>query len=126
MLDSILEREEYRCFYTGKKITRDTCYLDHVVALSARGNNSYKNIVASCYDANSMKNNKPVDEFIRQLYKDDILSLEEFNQLKTKIQRLQKDELVPNPLSVKNALSSSVSSNTDSQDLPIQARQLRN
>jgi hypothetical protein len=106
LLDSILEREGYRCFYTGKIITKDTCYLDHVIAQSVRGNNSYKNIVASCYDANSMKNNKPVEEFTRQLYKDDILSLEEFNQLKMKIQKLQNGDLVPNLATVKDALGS--------------------
>ncbi len=96
LLPSILEREGYKCFYTGKKITEETCYLDHVIAQSNGGNNSYKNIVASCYDANSLKNNKPVDEFLRSLYKNEILSLKEFEELKLKLKRLQNGDLVPN------------------------------
>jgi len=56
LLPAILERENYRCFYTGKKLTEDSCYLDHVIPQSGRGDNSYRNIVAASYDANSMKN----------------------------------------------------------------------
>ena len=106
LLPSILEREGYRCFYTGKKITEEKCYLDHVVASSTHGDNSYKNIVASSYDANSMKNNKAVGDFIRQLYKEDIISLIEFENLKKKIEALQKGKLVPNKESVKKAIES--------------------
>ena len=106
LLESILEREGFRCFYTGEKITTDSCYLDHVLAQSAGGNNSYKNIVASCYDANSMKNNKPVDDFLRLLYKNGILSLEEFNQTKNKIKKLQDGKLIPYLASVRNAINS--------------------
>ncbi|MBU2570850.1 MAG: hypothetical protein KJ725_12630 [Gammaproteobacteria bacterium] len=59
-----MAREKHRCFYTGRKITTQNCYLDHVIPQVGFGNNSYKNIVAPCYDANSMKNDKPADEFI--------------------------------------------------------------
>lgn len=106
LLPSILEREGYRCFYTGKKITEEKCYLDHVVASSTYGDNSYKNIVASSCDANSMKNNKAVGDFIRQLYKEDIISLIEFENLKKKIEDLQKGMLFPNKESVKKAIES--------------------
>jgi hypothetical protein len=106
LLPSILEREGYRCFYSGKKITAENCYLDHVVASSTRGDNSYKNIVASSYDANSMKNNKAVGDFIRQLYKEEIISLIEFDNLKKKIEDLQKGMLLPNKESVKKAIES--------------------
>jgi HNH endonuclease len=105
LLVSILEREGYKCFYTGKKIKEETCYLDHVVAQSSGGNNSYKNIVASCYDANSLKNNKPVDEFLRALYKNEILSLNEFEEMKLKLKKLQNGELVPSLISIKSAIS---------------------
>lgn len=106
LLPSILEREGYRCFYTGKKITEENCYLDHVVASSIRGNNSYKNIVASSYDANSMKNNKAVGDFIRQLYKEDMISLIEFENLKKKIETLQNGMLAPNKESIRKAIKS--------------------
>jgi len=104
--EAVLERENYRCFYTGKKITKDNCYLDHVVAQSSGGDNSYRNIVASSYDANSMKNDKTVDDFIRELYKEDLLSISEFNSLKEKIVKLQNGELVPNENTVRHAVNS--------------------
>jgi len=106
LLASLLEREKYRCFYTGKKITEKNCYLDHVTPQSNGGGNSYKNIVASCFDANSLKSNKSVGDFIRQLYKDDILSLVEFNELKQKISDLQNGKLIPNFESVLDAINS--------------------
>lgn len=104
LLTSILEREGYRCFYTGKKLTEENCYLDHLIAQSLGGNNSYKNIVATSYDANSLKNNKPIDDFIRELYKSDLISLTEFNELKKKIGNLQEGKLAPSKASIKSAI----------------------
>tara|TARA_R110002074_G_scaffold35881_2_gene97729 strand:- start:1117 stop:1812 length:696 start_codon:yes stop_codon:yes gene_type:complete len=106
LLGSILDREEHRCFYTGRKITAENCYLDHVIPQASSGNNSYRNIVASCYDANSMKNDKPADEFIRSLYKDEIVSLSEFQELKEKVAKLQAGELQPNIELVRAAIHS--------------------
>jgi hypothetical protein len=96
LLLAILERENYRCFYTGKKLAAEDCYLDHVVAQSSGGDNSYKNIVATSYDANSMKNNKPVDEFIRQIYREGLVSVAELNELNKKIVELQSGKIKPN------------------------------
>lgn len=104
LLPAILERENYRCFYTRKKLTEDSCYLDHVIPQSGRGDNSYRNIVAASYDANSMKNNKSVSDFIRELYKEEILSFTEFNELKEKISKLQNGELIPNEETVRRAV----------------------
>jgi len=106
LLNSLLDREDYRCFYTGRKITAENCYLDHVIPQASSGNNSYKNIVASCYDANSMKNDKPADEFIRILYKEEIISLSEFQELKEKLASLQAGELKPNMELVRAAIHS--------------------
>ena len=68
------------------------------------GNNSYKNIVATSYNANSLKNNKCIDDFIRELYKSDLISLTEFNELKKKIGNLQEGKLAPSKASIKSAL----------------------
>lgn len=105
LLESILEREGYRCFYTGRKIVRENCYLDHVIPQARSGDNSYKNIVATCYDANSMKNDRTADEFARSLYKDEIISISEFKELNVKIQKLQAGELVPNHELVRAAIN---------------------
>ena len=106
LLKTLLTREDNRCFYTGKKINVNNCYLDHVIPQAAGGDNSYKNIVASSYDANTLKSDKPVENFIRQLYKDDILSLLEFSALKQKITDLQDGNLVPKHESVLEAINS--------------------
>lgn len=53
-----------------------------------------------------MKNNKPVDEFLRLLFRNDILSLKEFEKLKMKIKQLQDGELIPNLITVKTAIFS--------------------
>ncbi len=89
LLPSLLAREKSRCFYTNRKITAQNCYLDHVVPQVNNGGNSYRNIVACCFDANSMKNNKAAEEFVRILYKEEIISLQEFNALKHKLTDLQ-------------------------------------
>jgi hypothetical protein len=103
---SILKRENYKCFYTGRKINESNCYLDHVIPQSKGGNNSYKNIVATCYDANSMKNDKDVEEFVRELYKEELISLNEFKELKQKIEKLKIGELKPNLELIKKEICS--------------------
>lgn len=55
---------------------------------------------------NSMKNDKKVDDFIRELYKNDLLSLSEFNELKQKIIDLQNGKLLPNEHMVQEAIIS--------------------
>lgn len=106
LLPCILEREGFTCFYTGRKISAENCYLDHVIPQAKGGNNSYRNIVATCFDANSMKNDKDAEEFARLLYRAELITLDEFNFLKRKISALRNGELVPNEESVKHAIYS--------------------
>jgi len=106
LLNSILERENYKCFYTGRNISKTNCHLDHVIAKSKGGINNYRNIVATCYDANSMKNDKDVNDFARERYKEGIISLAEFKALEEKIIKLQNGEIKPNLELIKNEISS--------------------
>jgi len=106
LLQTILEREGFKCFYTGRKISKDNCYLDHVTPQAKGGNNSYRNIVASCFDANSMKNDKDADDFIRLLYREELITLVEFNALKNKLLALRNGELAPDPESLQRAIYS--------------------
>jgi len=106
LLPALLERENYRCFYTGRKITEENCYLDHVVPQSKGGNNNFSNIVVTCYDANSMKQDMAVDDFARSLFKEDMLSLKEFKELKKRIEDLQNGILIPSEQTVSSVIKS--------------------
>lgn len=94
-VDALLEREGGKCFYTLQKINRENCVLDHVVPQSKGGDNSYRNIVASSFDANSNKGNKNADDFARELYRSGILNLSEMQQLLNRIEELQEGKLAP-------------------------------
>ena len=100
----ILEREQHRCFYLGRKITEDNFCIDHIVPQANAGDNSYRNLVAACYDANSMKGNQNVENFIRRLYREGLLSLEEFKGLQEKIDKLTNGEIQPNETLVRRAM----------------------
>lgn len=106
LLASLLDREESKCFYTGRKINHENCYLDHVVPQAKGGGNSYRNIVVTCFDANSMKSDKAADDFARLLYKEELISLSEFSDLKKKLNRIQEGELIPNLEIVRAAFNS--------------------
>ena len=100
----ILEREQHRCFYLDKEITEDNFCIDHVIPQANAGDNSYRNLVAACRDANSMKSNQNVEDFIRRLYRESLLSIEEFKGLQEKISKLKNGEIQPNETLVRRAL----------------------
>ena len=54
-----------------------------------------------------MKNDKPAEEFIRILYKTELISLQEFNALKERITNLQAGILKPDLELVRAAIYSS-------------------
>jgi hypothetical protein len=60
----VYERDDYKCRYCGKPLTRFTATLDHVTAVSAGGDNSIHNLVTACLDCNSRKHRRPVGDFL--------------------------------------------------------------
>jgi len=81
---AILKREDYRCFYTLKRIDGNSFVLDHVISRPV-GGNGYRNIVAASRDANNRKGAMPADDFLRQLFREGYLSEQE---LKDRLQAL--------------------------------------
>jgi 5-methylcytosine-specific restriction endonuclease McrA len=81
---AILKREDYRCFYTLKRIDENSFVLDHVISRPV-GGNGYRNIVAASRDANNRKGAMPADDFLRQLFREGYLSEQE---LKDRLQAL--------------------------------------
>jgi CRISPR/Cas system Type II protein with McrA/HNH and RuvC-like nuclease domain len=80
--------------YTAK-INQENCVLDHVVPQSKGGDNSYRNIVAASFDANSSKGDKNAEDFARELYRSGLLNLSEMNHLLERIEDLQEGKLIP-------------------------------
>jgi HNH endonuclease len=62
----IYERDGYVCYYCSKQLTQATATLDHIIAVSAGGDNSLENLITSCLACNSRKNRRPVGDFLAE------------------------------------------------------------
>jgi hypothetical protein len=62
----VYERDEYKCRYCRKQLTRFTATIDHVKAVAEGGDNSFENLVTACLDCNSRKNKRPVGDFLAE------------------------------------------------------------
>ena len=90
----ILEREDFRCFYTLKSIDANSFVAEHVVS-RPEGDNSYRNIVAASREANNMKGAQSAETFLRKLYRDGLLSDEEFKGRLSALKLLKSGHLKP-------------------------------
>jgi len=75
--EAIHQREGGRCFYCLRQLARRSRCLDHVVPQARSGRNSYRNLVSCCLDCNSQKGEMPVEDFLRQLYRQGRLNLDD-------------------------------------------------
>ena len=94
-LDALLAREQNRCFYCLRDVSRDTCTLDHVSPRVDGIDNSYRNIVIACCDCNARKQETNGQDFLRSLYRRNLLSEAEFQDRITALDALQEGRLVP-------------------------------
>ena len=62
----IYERDEYKCRYCRKQLTRFTATIDHVKPVVEDGDNSFGNLVTACLDCNSRKNKRSVGDFLAE------------------------------------------------------------
>lgn len=58
----VFERDNYKCHYCSKQLTRFTATLDHIQPVSEGGDNSYDNLTTACLHCNSRRGSKPVME----------------------------------------------------------------
>jgi len=93
---SILERENGECFYCFRKITKDNYVLDHLISQVNSGNNSYRNIVATCHECNSTKTGKNGDDFVRLIYRKGIISGTDLENRLLLIEKIKTGEIRPN------------------------------
>ncbi len=92
--NSLREREGNRCFYSLQKITDENFTVDHVVS-RPEGKNTYNNLVATTKAMNNRKSNMSAEDFLRSLFREDLLSESEFQERLKALQQLKVWELKP-------------------------------
>jgi hypothetical protein len=60
----VFERDEYKCHYCKKQLTRFSATLDHIQPVSKGGDNSYDNLITACLLCNSQRGASPVMDHI--------------------------------------------------------------
>jgi hypothetical protein len=90
----LLERERHHCFYCLRKIDSKNYVIEHVVSRPG-GDNSYRNLVAACLQCNNRKGSTSAEDFIRTLYRECLLSSDEFEDRLSHLERLRNGELKP-------------------------------
>jgi HNH endonuclease len=91
---AILEREKHKCFYCFTKIDSSNYVIEHVVSRPI-GENSYKNLVASCRRCNNRKGCESAEDYFRKLYREGFLNSEEFEERIMILEKLKLGELKP-------------------------------
>jgi 5-methylcytosine-specific restriction endonuclease McrA len=84
---AIHAREGGRCFYCLRRTTSATRCLDHVLPRAWMGSNSYRNLVSSYSECNSLKGERRAEDFLRWLYREGRL---ESSELKERLRALEK------------------------------------
>ena len=63
--------------------------LDHVIPQLDGGDNGYRNIVATCHRCNTHKQGKGVEDYLRQLYRKNLLSESELEDRRSALEALR-------------------------------------
>lgn len=88
-------REEGRCFYCLRRTDGRIRCLDHVVPRAKAGRNSYRNLVSSCLECNSLKGERCATDFLRSLYRERRLTAAELNERLRALEALAAGKLPP-------------------------------
>ena len=92
---SIHLRERGHCFYCLRRTDARVQCLDHVVPRARAGHNSYRNLVSSCLECNSLKGERPAAHFLRWLYRERRLTSPELNARLRALDALASGKLPP-------------------------------
>jgi HNH endonuclease len=90
----ILRREGGRCFYCLRMIDQSNHVIEHVLSRPL-GTNDYRNVVAACLTCNNRKGSSGAEDFLRTLYREQLLSAEEFEERVSHLERLRAGDLRP-------------------------------
>jgi hypothetical protein len=92
---AIHRREGGACFYCLRRVKARLQCIDHVVPQVRCGPNSYRNLVSSCGDCNAQKGEEEAGNFLRKLYREERLTLEELNGRLRALKELAAGKLRP-------------------------------
>jgi hypothetical protein len=95
MRSAILNRERHACFYCLRALSPESACFDHARPVAAGGDNSYRNVVACCFDCNSLKRDRAAPDFLRQLYRAERLSSAELDSRLAALRALRCGGLLP-------------------------------
>ena len=90
----ILKREQSKCFYCAASLDDNNYVIEHVIS-RPKGDNSFKNLVASCRQCNNRKDATAADHFLRKIYRDGLLSQIELAERLSQLEQLQLGNLRP-------------------------------
>lgn len=74
--DNVFLRDEGKCQYCSKQLTKQNFTLDHIVPVSQGGKKVWQNIVTCCIACNQRKGNKSVKQAGMKLQKNPIIPKE--------------------------------------------------
>jgi len=66
---AILERDNWTCQYTGRRLSKEEANIDHLIPVSKNGKDTWENMVACDKRINSLKSDKTLEEFGMPLIK---------------------------------------------------------
>jgi hypothetical protein len=92
---SIHLRERGHCFYCLRRTDARVQCLDHVVPRARAGRNSYRNLVSSCLECNSLKGERSAADFLRWLYRQRSLTASELHACLRALDALSSGKLPP-------------------------------
>lgn len=92
---ALMARERNKCFYCFKAIRPETSELDHVESRAKGTDNSYRNIVVSCHECNTTKQEATAADFVRALYRRGVLSQSELADRLEALEKLSAGQLPP-------------------------------
>ena len=91
---AILRRESSRCFYCLRVLDGSNYVIEHV-ASRPKGDSSYQNVVAACRGCNNRKGSTAAEDFLRDLYRDGVLSDADLRSRIDALGRLRAGQLKP-------------------------------
>jgi hypothetical protein len=92
---AIHAREHGRCFYCMRRLHARMRCLDHVIPRVQMGRNSYRNLVSSCVECNSLKGERMAGDFLRRLFREGKLTTAELKGRLRALEELAAGKLRP-------------------------------